>query len=52
MENLNLDLNKGKNTYLHFDLYETDNDDLMNEILFKLFILRFLDSNDKIFYLG
>jgi hypothetical protein len=24
----------------------------MNELLFKLLILRFIDSNDKIFYLG
>ena len=24
----------------------------MNEILFKLIILRFIDSNEKIFYLG
>ena len=52
LENLNLDLKKGKSTFLHIDLSETDNDDLMNEILFKLIILRFLDSNEKIFYLG
>ena len=50
--NLNLDLKKGKATYLHLDLSETDNDDLMNEILFKLIIMRYLDSNEKIFYLG
>ena len=50
--NLNLDLQKGKNIYLHLGLSETDNDDLMNEILFKLIILRYLDSNEKIFYLG
>ena len=37
---------------MHIDLSETDNDDLMNEILFKLLILRFIDSNDNIFYLG
>ena len=50
--NLNLSLQKGKTTYLHLDLSETDNDDLMNEILFKLLILRYLDSNEKIYYLG
>ena len=52
LENLNLDLKKGNKNYLHLDLSETDNDDLMNEILFKLIILRFIDSNEKIFYLG
>ena len=52
LENLNLDLKKGKESYLHLDLSETDNDDLMNEVLFKLLILRFIDSNEKIFYLG
>ena len=50
--NLNLSLQKGKTTYLHLDLSETDNDDLMNEILLKLIILRYLDSNEKIYYLG
>ena len=50
--NLNLNLQNGKTTYLHLDLSETDNDDLMNEILFKLLILRYLDSNEKIYYLG
>ena len=50
--NLNLDLQKGNNIYLHLGLSETDNDDLMNEILFKLIILRYIDSNEKIFYLG
>ena len=50
--NLKLDLQKGNNTYLHLDLSDTDNDDLMNEILFKLIILRCLDSNEKIYYLG
>ena len=50
--NLNLNLKKGKSTFLHLDLSETDNDDLMNEILFKLLILRYLDSNEKIYYLG
>jgi hypothetical protein len=50
--NLELNLQKGKTTYLHLDLSETDNDDLMNEILFKLLILRYLDSNEKVYYLG
>jgi len=49
--NLNLDFQKN-NIYLHLDLSETDNDDLMNEILFKLVILRYMDSSEKIFYLG
>ena len=52
LDNLHLDLEKGNSTYLHLDLSDTDNDDLMNEILFKLIILRYLDSNEKIFYLG
>ena len=50
--NLKIDLKKGKTTYLHLDLYETDNNDLMDEILFKLIILRYLDSKGKIYYLG
>ena len=33
-------------------LSDTDNDDLKTEILFKLIILRYLNSNDNIFYLG
>ena len=36
---------------MHLDLSETDNDDLMNEILLKLIILRFIDSDEKLFYL-
>ena len=52
LENLNLDLNDEKNIYIHLDLSETDNDDLMNELLFKLLILKFIDSNEKLFYLG
>ena len=47
-----LDLKNGKNVYLHIDLSETDNDVLMNEMLMKLIILRYLDSKDKIYYLG
>jgi len=52
LENLHLNLMNGNKTYLHIDLSETDNDDLMNEILFKIIILRYVDSYDKIFYLG
>ena len=52
LENLNLDLKDGKKIFIHLDISETENDDLMNEILFKLLILRYIDSNDKIFYLG
>jgi len=52
LENLNLELKDGKQIFIHLDLSETDNDDLMNELLLKLLILRFIDSNDKIFYLG
>ena len=37
---------------MHLNLSETDNDDLMMEILFKLIILRFVDSYEKIYYLG
>ena len=37
--NLNLDLNNAKNCYLHLDLSETDNDDLMQEVLFKLIVM-------------
>ena len=50
--NLNLDLKNGKNTYIHLDLSDTDNDDLMNEILFNITILRYLESNEKIYYIG
>ena len=52
LENLNLELKDGKKIFIHLDLSETDNDDLMNELLFKLLILRYIDSKDKIFYLG
>ena len=43
---------KEDNSYLHIDLSETDDDILMNEILFKLIILRYIDSNEEIFYIG
>ena len=52
IKKINWDLKNGNSLYLHIDLSETDNDDLMNEILFKLIILRYLDSRDEIFYLG
>ena len=50
--NLNIDLKQGKMNYLHLDLSETDNDDLMVEILFKILILRCIDSKKNIYYLG
>ena len=43
LENLSINLEMAKQSYIHIDLSESDNDDLMNEILFKLMILRFLD---------
>ena len=52
LKNLDLDISKNNSTYLHIDLSDTDNNDLMNEILFKLIILKFLNSEDQIFYLG
>ena len=52
LEDLKLDLNKGKLAFLHIDLFGANNEDLMNEILFKLIILRYLDSRETIFYLG
>ena len=52
LENLRLDSENQKEIYLHINLSDTDNDELMNEILFKLLILRYLDSNEKIYYLG
>ena len=50
--NLNMDLKQGKKNYLHLDLSETDNDDLLTEILFKLLILKYIDSKRNIYYLG
>ena len=50
LQRLNIYLNNA--AYLHIDLSETDNDNIMNEILLKLIILRYLNSNDKIYYLG
>ena len=52
MVNPHLDLNDGKNCYLHLDLSDTDNDDLLNEILFNITILRYIESNEKLYYLG
>ena len=50
--NLNLDKAKDNKIYLHLDLSETDDNDLMNEVLFKLIFLKYIDSEDKIYYLG
>ena len=52
LKNLKIDLKNAKNCYLHLDLSDTDNDDLLNEILFNLTILRCLDSNEELYYLG
>ena len=52
LTNLKLDLRNASSIYLHLDLSETDNDNLMNEILFKLLILRYIDSNENLYYLG
>ena len=52
LKNLKLDLKNGKNCYIHLDLSDTDNDDLMNEVLFNITILRYLESNETIYYLG
>ena len=52
LENLNLNIENGKEIYLHIDLSETDNENVMNELLFKLLILKYYDSKEKIFYLG
>ena len=52
LEKLKINLKNGNKNYLHLDLSETDNEDLMSEILFKLLILRSVDSKRKIFYLG
>ena len=49
---LQLDLKNGKENFLHIDLSETDNDDLMIETLFNLLILRYIDSKTNIYYLG
>ena len=50
--NLNIDYKQIDKNYLHLDLSETDNFELMQEILFKLIILRFIDSRRNIYYLG
>ena len=52
LKNLNLEIQDCKYIYLHLDLSDTEQDELMSEILFKLIILRYLDSNEEIFYLG
>ena len=52
LKNLNCDTQNCKYIYLHLDLSDTEKDELMNEVLFKLIILRYLDSSEEIFYLG
>ena len=52
LKNLNFDTQNCNYIYLHLDLSDTDRDELMNEILFKLIILRYIDSSEEIFYLG
>ena len=47
-----METQENKYVYLHIDLSDSDLDELMTEILFKLIILRYLDSNEEIFYLG
>ena len=37
---------------MHLDLSETDNDDLLREILFKILIMKYIDSKRNIYYLG
>ena len=48
----NLKQNKIDNYAIHFDLSETNLTELMQEILFKILILKKLDINEKIFYFG
>ena len=50
--NLNINLKRGNRNYLHLDLSDTDDNDLMIEILFKLLILRYIDSKRNLYYLG
>ena len=52
LSKLNLKFNAFKQNYLHIDLSEPESDDLMDEILFKLLILRCIDSKEKVYYLG
>ena len=52
LENLNLPTEHPEKIYLHIDLSDSDKDELINELLFKLIILRYIDSNDKIFSLN
>ena len=48
----NLQQNNINNYAIHFDLSETNLTELMQEILFKILILKKLDINEKIFYFG
>ena len=48
----NLPQNDNGNYAIHFDLSETNLTELVQEILFKILILKKLDINEKIFYFG
>ena len=50
--NLKLPQNDNGNYAIHFDLSETNLTELVQEILFKILILKKLDINEKIFYFG
>ena len=48
----NLPQNDNGNYAIHFDLSETNLTELVQEILFKILILKKLDVNEKVFYFG
>ena len=48
----NIPQNDYSNYAIHFDFSETNLTELLQEILFKVLILKKLDINDKIFYFG
>ena len=52
MTNLNINFEFQEKSYIHIDLSDNDDDNLMSEILFKLLILRCVDSYEKIYYIG
>ena len=52
LNNLNINMKNGNKNYLHLDLSETDYGDLFIEILFKLVILRYINTKRNIYYLG
>ena len=49
--NLKINYNNFDHNYLHIDLSETENEDLMDEILLKLLILHSVDSKEKVYFL-